>query len=360
MATSTAATGLTVQQWDDKFFTEYMQETVFSRYFGTDENSVIHIKEDLTKKPGDSVTFALVNKLANDATTGSNTLQGSEEDLVSRSYRLYIDQYRHAVVVPAFENKKSAIDLRDAGKVALKDWAMSHTNAKIISALCSINGTAYDSASEAEKDAWLVDNADRVLFGALKSNNSSNDHSASLLNIDGTNDKLTANAVSLMKRMALTANPKIRPITVEGGKRFYVAFAHPLCFRDLTNDATIIANRRDTGIRMQGVKLFEGGDVEHDGVIIHEVDDMPILSGVGASSINVSPVVLCGAQASGIGYGKRWQSMEDEFDYGDKQGIGIRAWYDVKKLVFGSGATDTADLKQHGVVTGYFASVADS
>ena len=57
---------------------------------------------------------------------------------------------------------------------------------------------AYGTASEAQKDAWLVDNADRVLFGAAKSNNSSNDHSASLANIDNTNDKLTPGAISLL------------------------------------------------------------------------------------------------------------------------------------------------------------------
>lgn len=359
MAITTAQTGLTVKQWDDKFFTEYMQENVFSRYMGTDENSVIHVKEDLVKKPGDAIHFALVNKLSNAATTGSSTLQGNEEKLESRSHRLTIEQYRHGVQVPVFENKKSAIDLRDAAKVALKDWTMEHTRDKIIASFTSINGVAYASADEAARDAWLVDNADRVLFGAVKSNND-NDHSASLARVDATNDKLTANAISLMKRMALTASPKIRPITVEGGKRFYVAFAHPRAFRDLQNDATIIANRRDAGIRLQGIKLFEGGDVEHDGVIVHEVDDMPILSGVGASSIDVTPVIMCGAQAVGVGYGKRWQSVEDEFDYGDKQGIAMRAWYEINKLTFGSGSGDTDDLKQHGIVTGYFAAVADA
>ena len=48
----------------------------------------------------------------------------------------------------------------------------------------------YGTATETQKVAWLVDNADRVLFGAAKSNNSSNDHSASLANVDSTDDKL--------------------------------------------------------------------------------------------------------------------------------------------------------------------------
>ena len=42
MALTTARTGLTPQQWDDKFFMEYVRDNRFKRYMGTDENSIIH------------------------------------------------------------------------------------------------------------------------------------------------------------------------------------------------------------------------------------------------------------------------------------------------------------------------------
>ncbi len=360
MADSNAATGLVVQQWDDDFFTEYVQDNPFAPYMGTDENSIIQVNEDLTKKKGDSITFALVNRLTNSAVTGSSTLEGNEEAMDTRSHKLTIDQRRNAVRVPAFENQKSAIDLRNAARATLMTWAMEDTRDLVISAGQSINGTAYGSASEANKDAWLVDNADRVLFGAAKSNNSSNDHSASLANVDNTSDKLTSGALSLLKRIALSANPKIRPIRVEGmNKRFFVAFVNPQVMRDLKTDTTITNAQRDVVIRNQNNKLFQGGDVEWDGIIVHEVDDIPVYAS-GAASINISPVLFCGAQAFGVGYGKRWQSVTEEFDYGDKHGVATRAWYGVDKLTFGSGSADTDDLKDNGMVTGWFAAVADS
>ena len=34
--------------------------------------------------------------------------------------------------------------------------------------------------------------------------------------------------------------------------------------------------------------------------------------------------------------------------------------YKIEKMRFGSGVTDTADTKDHGVVTGYFAAAADA
>lgn len=362
MADSAAATGLTVEQWDDKFWTEYIQDNPFKRYMGTSSNSIIQVKEDLTKKKGDKIHFALVNRLTNAAVTGSSTLEGNEEDMDSRSHQLTVDQRRNAVRIPVFEDQKSAIPLRDAGKDVLKDWAMEDTRDLIITNGNSINGVAYGSASEANKDAWLVDNVDRVLFGAAKSNDSGpGDHSAALANIDNTADQLDTGALSLMKRIALTANPKVRPIRVAGmNKRFFVVFVHPLVMRDLKTDSVITNAQRDVVIRNQNNKLFEGGDVEWDGMIVHEVDDMPILTGAGAAGIDVSPVFFCGAQAFGFGWAKRWQSVEEEFDYKDKQGIGVRGWYGVDKMTFGSGSGDTDDLKDHGMVTGYFASVADS
>lgn len=360
MANTTTATGLTVKQWDEKFFEEYVQENPFARYMGEDENSIIQVKEDLRKKRGDTIHFALVNRLKNNAVLDNATLVGNEERMDQRSHPLTIHQRRNAVVIPAFENQKSAIDLRQAGKSVLKTWSMEDTRDMIIDCLGDINGVPYATASEAQKDAWLVDNADRVLFGAAKSNNSSNDHSASLLNVDASADKLTTDALSLMKRMALAASPKIKPISVDGGKRFYVAFAGNRTFRDLQKSTAIQNAQRETLIKMQAIKLFEGGDVEWDGVIVHEVDDIPVYAGVGASSADVSPVYLCGAQALGQGWAKRWQSIEDETDYKDKQGIAIRGWMDIDKLYFGTGASDTDDPKQHGILTGYFAAVADA
>jgi len=362
MAKTSAATGLTVQQWDDRYFSEYLRNNPFKPYMGTGENSIIQVKENLTKKKGDSITFALINKLTNGANDGTTPLVGNEEKMTSRSHKLTVGLRRNAVTVTEFDEQISAIGLRDAAKPRLMDWSMEQDVDRVIAQLGSINGVAYGSASETQKDAWLVDNADRVLFGAAKSNNGSNDHSAALANIDNTNDKLTPEALSLMKRIALSANPKIRPIRIEGkNKRYFVVFAHPLAFRDLKNNSTIQQAQREVSVTMQNNKLFQGGDLEWDGMIIHEVDETPTLSGVGAAGIDVGRAVLCGAQAMGLGIAKRWETREKkEDDFGNEKGVGIRSIDGLDKMTFGSGSGDTDDLKDHGCVTGYFAAVADS
>lgn len=363
MTETTATAGLTPQQWDDQFFVEHLAENRFSREMGKDQNSIIQVKEDLAKKKGDSITFALANKLSGAGVTNGATLEGNEEELDSRSFKLTIAERANGVRSSSWDNQISSIDLRKAAKATLKDWSMENTRDRIIAALGSINGTAYGSASEANKDAWLVDNADRVLFGAAVGNNSSNDHSASLGNIDNTNDQLDTGALSLMKRLARTANPKIRPVRDEGlknGRYYYTCYVPSLVMRDLEGDTAIQQAQREVSLQMENSRLFEGGDLLWKGIIIKEIEDIAVLSGVGATGIDVAPVYLCGAQALGYGVAERWKSAEELFDYGRKKGCAIMEMGGIEKLTFGSGSADTDDLKDHGVVTGYFAAVADS
>ncbi|MEY2961955.1 MAG: hypothetical protein RLZ60_1785 [Pseudomonadota bacterium] len=363
MAETAIPSGLTVQQWDSRYFTEYLNSNFFKQYMGTGSGSMIQVKEDLTKKPGDSVTFTLVNRLTGAAKGENDTLEGAEEDVDLRSHIVTVREYSHAVKFSKFEAQKTAIQLRQAHRDVLMDWNMELDRDNIISALGSINGVAYASASEAAKDAWLADNADRVLFGAAKSNNSGNDHSASLANVDASNDKLTASAVTLMKRMAKQANPKIRPIKPKGkisGSDSYILFAPTEMVRDLAADTTFVSANREARQRGLSNPLFSGADYVYENVYIYEIEDIPSLGAVGDSSAVVRPCYLCGAQALGMAWAMRPQTVEEEFDYKRKTGLAIKQWYKVEKMRFGAGLDDTDDPKDHGVLTGYFAAAADA
>lgn len=359
MADSTVATGLTVQQWDDKFFKEYLEENRFKREMGTSPNNIIQLKTDLTKKKGDSVTYALINALSGAGVTGSSTLEGNEEDMTSRSFKLTVNKIRNAVRVAEVDEQFSAISLRMGAKEVLKDWMMEKTRDQIITAFGSINGTAYGSATETAKDAWLVDNSDRVLFGDAIGNGGYTDHSADLATVTAAMT-LGAAEVQLMKRIAQTASPKIRPIRTTEDERWYVLYTDSRCFRDLKADTVIQQANREAWTRGKDNPLFTGGDLIYDGVIIKEIPDIASLGGVGATGAAVSPAYMCGAQAVGLAWAKKTTSKTEEFDYGDKVGCAIEEIRGIEKIVFGSGAGDTDDLKDHGIVTGYFGAAADA
>lgn len=354
MTDTTPATGLVVQQWEDKFFSEYFHDGGFKPLMGTNENAVIQVKEDLTKKAGDSITIALVNRLNNAAVTGVSTLEGFEEDMASRSMRIYVDKRRNAVRIAEMSEQKSAIPLRNAARATLLDWAIEDTRDLIVEALGSLNGTKFIDRTSTIADAWLVDNADRVVFGAAAAGFT--DLSADLALLDTTADLFNATALDAMVLKAKTCNPKIRPMRDPGnGKRYYIAFANPFAFKNLRDsiDTEVLAA---TSVQAEASKLFEGGDIMWNGVIVKETDNIPIYENLGASgTTEVTPVYLCGAQALAVAYAKRWRTVTEEFDYGDKHGVAVEGIYGVRKIIFGTGSGDTDDLHDHGVVTGYFA-----
>ena len=115
MADTTVPTALRVKQWDDNYFTEYIRGNRLARYMGTDENAIVQVKENLSKKAGDTIYFELVNRLQAPGKKNNQTLEGFEEDLSQRSFPLTINLYRYGVVIPEFDEQVTAISLRDAG-----------------------------------------------------------------------------------------------------------------------------------------------------------------------------------------------------------------------------------------------------
>lgn len=352
---SLTATANSVQQWDDAYFLEYVRDNRFRRYMGTDENNVIVMKDELISKPGATITIPLVTKLNGNGVTGNTALEGAEEPLDNFGFPITISVLRNGVEITKWEQKKSAFSLREAAKTTLKMWSMEKLRDAIIIAMGSIDGTPYATATETAKDAWLVNNADRVLFGAVKANASSGDHSTSLGNVDNTADKLSPGIVSLAKRMAkatTTTGQAIRPIRIKEDEEWYVMFAPSQAFRDLKNDATMTQANREAWLRGEDNPLFRDGDLIWDGVIIREIPEIPILVGVGATLIDVAPCYFCGAQAVGIAWGQRPASTSQVTDYGFRSGLGIEEMRGVEKMRYNN--------KQHGMVTVYVAGVADA
>ncbi|KAF1692657.1 DUF4043 family protein [Pseudoxanthomonas koreensis] len=361
MTLSTVQTANVVKQWDADFYREYIRDNRFARYQGTDVNSIIQLKEDLTKKPGDALTLSLVAALSGAGVTGNALLEGAEEAMLNYGHQITIQAYRNAVALTEWEEQKTAMGLRKAAKPILKEWAMQLNKTHILNALGSVRATAgtivnYGSATEAQKDQWLQANLDRVLFGATLNNTDGSggdgggaDHSDSLLAIANT-EKLTAAQVSLYKRMAKRADPIIRPVRVNGDEEWYVLFVDSLAYRDLKADLkSTLADARERG---KGNPLFTDGDITYDGVIIREIPEIASLGGVGDSGATISPVYLCGAQALGHVIGKRWASVTEERDYKFVNGVAVAGFFGIEKLFF--------NAKQHGVLTGYVAAAADA
>ncbi len=334
--------GVSAEQWSEEVFSEYLGSSPFFTFMGNSSNNVVQVKEELTKAPGDAITIQLRSKLSGSGVTGDTQLKGSEEDLVFYDQKLTVDTLRHAVILRGeMSEKRVAFNLRNQAREALVDWASDKMKNDIITALTDTSVGRVQA---------------RYLYGAADSNWNST-HSTALATVDATDDKLTTEMISKAKRKALMeGGRKVRPFTFKNGNRneeIFVLFAHPYAVRDLLNDqafkdvnthlpATIGESALVHGQRYKGI---------WDGVMIFEVDDMPVSAGAGAASIDVAHNVLCGAQAVAIAWGKRTNYKEDSDDYGHENGFAIDEIRGIEKLVFNN--------IDHGVVNIFTAAVAD-
>ena len=356
MADTTVASNLSVEQWDDDFFVEYVRTNRFSKYMGTGENAIFQIVEDLGTKPGLAITVPFLSRLTGAGVSGNAVLEGNEETLGNYGHKVNIDTHRHGVVVTKHEQRKTPIDLRNAARTGLMTWAKEQLRDKIIDGLHAVatadgGFTKYADATEANKDTYLTTNTGRFLFGAVVSNHGT-DHSAALANIDNTTDKLDADMVSLAKRRAKTASPHIRPFRTTDDEEWFVMFCNSLSFRDLKTDGTITQANREARQRGMNNPLFTDGDLIWDGVIIREVPEIAVLTSVGAGSIDVAPNFMCGAQALAVAWGQRPTTVDYETDAKFRKGVAVEQVYGVEKLFF--------NKYQNGVMTVYSSGVADS
>ena len=399
MAEVVLATESEKQIWDASFLKETVRASRFLPYMGKGVTNIIMMKHELETEAGKTINIPLVTRLTNKGVGGSTALRGRETQIGNYNCPITIDWDRNAIVVPKSESYKTEIDFLNAGKPLLKQWAAEALRTDIIYALMSVipsgnttvpyaeitddttnggykiaagyvpetvfdryEGVSWTSASEAQKDAWLALNSDRVLFGALRSNISANDHSAALTTLDTTADKASTSIGSLGKRMAGQANPHITPFMTEDGREYFVAFHGSRTFRDLKADSTITqANREARPRDIENNPLFQDGDLIYDGIMHREVPEIDTiaaagtynLDGKGNSNCDVRPVFLCGQGAVGIAWGQEPTPQTDmDKDYKFRPGVAIEELLGVKKLVY--------NAKQYGMVSCFFAAAADS
>lgn len=369
MNLTAARAGLTPQLWDSDYFDEYIRSSQFSKYMGTSMSSMIQLKDDLTRKNGDSVTFATIRRLVGAGVGGNTVLEGNEEVLNARSLKVTVAALRHAVSVSDWDEQKSIIDLRNAARDALQNWSMEGIRNGIIAALGAVTANAdvavtLAAASNGQMDTYLTNNLDRILFGALVANSVSSDWSTSIATVDNTADKLTCAVLSLAKRRAKVADPHIRPIKVNGDEEWYVVFVPSIPFRDLRADPVMIAAQQYANVRGEDNPLWTGGDLLWDGLIVREIPELPILTAGTANahgSVDTARTYMCGAQAVGMAWAQRTKSTTNTRDYGYMHGVGIQEIRGIEKLRWGTdGTTDKSTPKDHGIFTIITAAVADA
>ena len=378
MAVTTIQTNNKLIRFTQEINREWVRENMFSPYQGEAVNSIIRVKNEL-KAGGEQMNIPIVARLTG-AGVASGTLVGNEEQIDNYGQRVWLDWARHAVVSNKAEEQKDSADIFGEAKPLLSDWLSELRRDETIATMMAlpsesqpaagtrVNGIQYDLATAAQRNTWQSDNSDRILYGASTANAVSNVHATALALVDTTNDKLTAANLALLKRVAMGANPNIRPFKTRDGYEYYVAFAGLNTFRDLKASLESINTnaRAREGDAMNRNPLFQDGDQLYDGIIVRQVPEISRfvtnvwtnLLTAGGSSSRVEPVFLCGQQAVVMAVGQMAKpTFRKEDDYGFVTGTGIEAAYGISKIFKRHGPTNK--LVQFGMATGFFSSASD-
>lgn len=380
MAEVALATSSQRQLWSNDYLKEYVRESSFAPYFGKAPTSIFRVRSEINNEAGKTINIPLITRLKGSGVTGSQVLEGAEEDLGNYNCQVTIDWLRNAVVIPKSVSYLTEIDLFNAARDMLKLWSAEQLRDALIAALGSIvipgadlgtqdTTVAYASASAAQRNAFGVNNKDRVLFGATTANWNAT-WATALATVGTAAGKMTGATGSLAKRIAklagnfnnpnsLSYSPHIRPFkNPKTGQEYYVMFTNPYAFRDLKADTSIInANlyaRAREDDSMNGNPIFQDGDLLYDGVIYREVPELTQLTiaGAGLAGVDVAQNFLCGQSAVAVAYGQQPTPRQNNIrDYSFRPGVAIDELRGQRKVSFGG--------VQFGMVSVFTAGVSD-
>lgn len=358
---------------------EYVRENLFSAYMGDGPTAIIRRLYE-PKKGGEQINIPLVSRLLGTAKS-TGTLVNSEESIDNYGMRAYVDWARHAVATNDAESQKDSADVFGEVKPLLSDWGKELQRDELIAGFMSlpsesapaglgtadgqrVNGILYEDATATQRNTWNTDNSDRVVYGNLLSNYNAV-HATALGNITAASHTFTKASIRLLKVVAKTAKPRIRPYKLKTGQEYFVCFAGSYNFGQLKADmATINSDARPRDVAAN--PIFQDGDLIYDGVIIREIPEIEdfvtnswtTLLTAGGTTSRVAPVFFCGQNAMAMPWAKMpTPTFRDETDYQFIKGAGIKMAYGVAKMFKKDTNATNAKLVQFGMVSGFYSSV---
>ena len=358
MAEIQVANSSAKQVWSEKLLESYVRVSGYKPYMGRGEDAIIRMRGELSNTAGAVINVPLMLEFNGRGVEGSEVLEGNEEAADLFNDQVRINWIRNGFTVPKSSSYLTEIDLFEAGKSRLTRWSAVKLRNSINAAFKSIiipgafdtDGTRmadtaaqYETSTAAQRNTFLVNNQDRMLFGVARANSSSGVWATSLGNVDITDDKMSASVITTAKALAkqttnsasgISINPYMSDATA--GREWFVMFMGSEDFANASRDPLIYAADKDA--RARGVDsnpIFQGGDRIYDGVILREIPELTPLVGVGAAGVNVGRSFLCGQGALAIAYGQMPNLIADrDRDYKFRPSFAIEELRGQKKVSF--------------------------
>lgn len=337
---------LAMKAWSRKLAVEVSKATAIAPLIGKSANSIIQFKDEINKDKGDQVTFGLRMQLSGAGVTEGEVLEGNEESLTTYSDAILINELAHAVRVKnegTIDVQRVPFSLREEAKDGLRDWYADRLSLMFFIQSAGYTGTTLDfegSTLTLSSKFWgfntpTAPSSTRV----LRAGAAANDQSLTSSNI------FTLDLIDKAVEKAKTANPKIRPVRVDGGNH-YVMYIHPYqttSLRTNTSTGQWLDIQKAAEKRGGENPIFSGALGVYNNVILREAEH--VVTGVNSSTsaqiTTVRRAVLLGAQSCVASWGmkftpEKFDMREELFDYQRELGVSVHSVLGMKKTRFNS------------------------
>jgi N4-gp56 family major capsid protein len=324
----TTSNDLTKKAWEEKLFRDSVKEAYFSKFQGSGSDSIVQVKEQLTKDKGDKITFGLRMRLTGAGVTSGQILEGNEERLVTHSNSVTLEQYRHAVRdAGAIDRQRAMFSISDEARSAIKDWMTEKVDQLAFDAA----GVGAGATVDPSKIFYKTGASTFLATGTAATAKSA---------LAAADSKLTLSFISFIKAFAKTGGNRtyvpLRPVKVEG-KEYYIMLVHPDALFDLKATSEWQQAQREAQERGKSNPLFTGAAGVFDGTIIHEHENCAIAADAGSgANVPWTKAVFLGAQSLVWAWGQRPEVIQETFDYKNEEGYGISMIAGVAKSKFNS------------------------
>jgi N4-gp56 family major capsid protein len=339
-----------VKLWSRRLAREALKATYIQKFIGEGDDSVIQMRNDTKKGPGDRVRVTLRMQLTGDGVQGDNTQEGNEEPLSTYTDDFVINQLRHAVrSAGKMSEQRIPFSIREEAMSGLRDWWADRWDTCFFNQICGY--TPQTDTRYTGNNAVTAPSAGRKVFTTGSADET--------VQADSTK-VFTLSMIDKAVEAAKVATPLIRPININGGKH-YVAFLHPYQVTDLRTTTSTgqwldIQKAAMSGGKVGENPVFTGSLGMYNNVILHEAIRVTqgVHSTTGAAQTSVRRAVLCGAQAGVMGFGqghsfKEYDWYEELFDYGNQLGVKAGCIGGLKKSVYNSVDFGTITMSSYAV-----------
>jgi len=333
---------LTRKKWAKDLFRIILPAVEYSYLVGKGTDSMVQLRTELGKGEGDQITFGIRLPLKGEGIVGRKTVEGNEEKLIFKDFKMTIEELNHAVDTGGkMEEQRIPWDLMKEGRDGLSDWWAAKLSEAIIATLCGdtsyrIAGEVFAQACE-DPDAghWMVMNSTAATAANL----------ATAEAAVTSADVLDLHMLDRMKQRAelpATGCYKVRPLVLKG-KNYFRVILHNFVFDQLRQNMNV--GQWGDLLRNANKLQIPNVEIEYNGMLVTKSERIrTVTTGVYRN-------VLLGCQAAcwawgGAGESKSTVMVFVPYEKDAKRYVMIRGGgiWGVKKTRFES--------KDYGIITG--------